>query len=200
MTFTVRHLLIYTLIFTVLFLFGLFIGFDSVTLAILEIHNSQLDSLLLYVTKWAEWPVIVLALSLAFWQLGKRGWMWVIAFATEGLIIQAAKYLINWPRPAIKFPQEVRQIPGITLSQWKAFPSGHTAAAFFATAVILSIWHNKSPEFIKVPLILMAFGVGYSRIYLGQHSFEDVLAGATAGLWLFWAFYQLFYYKKWLKS
>lgn len=200
MTFTVRHLLLYTLIFTVFFIFGLIIGLDTITLEILKIHSQQLDTILLYVTKWAEWPVIVLALTLAFWQLGKKGWLWVIAFAIEGIIIQAAKYLINWPRPAIKFPDQVREIPGITLSQWKAFPSGHTAAAFFATAVILSIWHNKWPEFLKFPLIIMAFGVAYSRIYLGQHSFEDVLAGAVAGMWLFWSFYRLFYYKNWLKS
>jgi len=199
MTFTVRHLFLYTLILTVFFLLGLLLGFDLITLSILDIHNSYLDTLLIYVTKWAEWPVIILALSLAFWRLGKYGWLWVIAFVIEGLLIQGAKFWINSPRPAIKFPEHVREIPGITLSQWKAFPSGHTAAAFFATAIILSIWHAKWPKFFKSPLIIMAFGVGYSRIYVGQHSFEDVLAGALAGLWLFWMFYRLFQYKKWLK-
>jgi membrane-associated phospholipid phosphatase len=198
MTFTVRHLLLYTLIFTVLFFVGIITGFDAITVGILSIHYASLDTLLIYITKWAEWPVIVLALSLAFYHLGRKGWLWAFAFVLEGLFIQGAKIWINWPRPAIKFPEHVRHINGVTLSQWKAFPSGHTAAAFFATAIILSLWQSNWPKILKYILIIMAFAVAYSRIYLGQHSFEDVLAGALVGLWLFWAFYQLFHYKKWL--
>jgi len=34
-------------------------------------------------------------------------------------------------------------------------------------------------------LLIAAFLVGYSRIYLGQHHIEDVVVGSLLGLWLF---------------
>jgi len=200
MTFTVRHLLTYTILFTVLFLIGIFLGFDFITKFILLHHSVGLDTAMSYITKWAEWPVILLSLSLAFFVLGKKAWFWAGAFLLEGFMIQGAKIWINWPRPAVKFPEFVRNIDGITLSQWKAFPSGHTAAVFFATAIIFSLWKEKWPRFLRLILLFLAFAVAYSRIYLGQHSFEDVLAGGLIGLWLFWAFHKLFQHKNWIEK
>lgn len=200
MTFTVRHLLTYTLLFTVLFIIGLFSGFDFITTTILSHNSKGFDLIMSVLTKWAEWPVIVLSLTLSFYVLGRKGWFWAAAFALEGLIIQGAKNWFNWPRPAVRFPEYVRTIDGNTLSQWKAFPSGHTAAVFFATAIIFSLWQTKWPRIFRIILLLLAFLVAYSRIYLGQHSFEDVLAGGLTGLWLYWAFHKLFQHKNWLES
>ncbi len=78
-----------------------------------------------------------------------------------------------------------------------AFPSGHTSSAF-ATATSLAITTKK--WYITVPALAWSAGVGYSRIYLGQHYPSDVIMGALVGsssaLICYWASKQLAKRKK----
>ena len=78
-----------------------------------------------------------------------------------------------------------------------AFPSGHTSSAF-ATATSIAITTKK--WYIAVPALAWSAGVGYSRIYLGQHYPSDVIMGALVGsssaLIFHWATKQLAKRKK----
>jgi undecaprenyl-diphosphatase len=59
-----------------------------------------------------------------------------------------------------------------------AFPSGHTSTAF-ATATSLALTTKK--WYVTVPAFAWSAGVGYSRIYMGQHYPSDVIMGALVG-------------------
>ncbi len=60
-----------------------------------------------------------------------------------------------------------------------SFPSGHTSTAF-TLALLLALIINKNWAAIFFPLV--AFFVGYSRVYLAQHFVTDVLAGIIVGI------------------
>jgi membrane-associated phospholipid phosphatase len=196
MSFSRNSLVGITLSFSILLLASLLWGWDALTLAIIHTTHPQLDPIMVAITTYAEWPIIVISLALSIVMWKKHSWFWFVAFAFEGLLIQGVKWMLNWPRPATKFPEELREISGVTLSKWHAFPSGHTAAAFFATSLILASWHPKWPKGLKIPLVILAMLVGYSRIYLAQHSIEDVQFGALGGIWIFafcWFIFQRFW-------
>lgn len=59
-----------------------------------------------------------------------------------------------------------------------SFPSGHTTAAF-ALASNLSIYYPRQAPFWYVG----ATAIGWSRLELREHHWQDVLAGAALGYW-----------------
>lgn len=95
---------------------------------------------------------------------------------TSMAITQAIKYTVNRDRPFITYPLDVH--PFDNSETGLSFPSQHTSFAF-ATAMTLSMHYKK--WYIVVPAFAWAAGVGYSRLYLGQHYPSDVVAGAALG-------------------
>lgn len=59
-----------------------------------------------------------------------------------------------------------------------SFPSGHTAASF-AVAVII---YRELPRRYGIAALILAAGIGFSRLYLGVHYPSDVIGGALSGI------------------
>ncbi len=60
-----------------------------------------------------------------------------------------------------------------------SFPSGHTSTAFTMALLLSSVMKKKIWAFV---LPVIAFFVGYSRVYLAQHFATDVCAGMVIGI------------------
>lgn len=77
-----------------------------------------------------------------------------------------------------------------------SFPSGH-ASASFASAVSV---YKSSPRWLGVPVMILAFAISLSRLYVGVHYPSDVLVGMVIGtliaLILFWIFGEKKYKKR----
>jgi membrane-associated phospholipid phosphatase len=58
-----------------------------------------------------------------------------------------------------------------------SFPSGH-ATVSFACATVLALAVPR----LRVPLIVLAVLISFSRVYVGVHYPGDVLAGAVLGI------------------
>ncbi len=108
----------------------------------------------------------------------------LISFLVSGLLIQLLKNIFQMPRPKAFFEpgQYSYFINGITHSGLNSFPSGHTTSAFaLATIITLNTDDKRWGRFFFVAATV----VGYSRIYLGQHFLQDVVAGAIIGVFTF---------------
>lgn len=66
----------------------------------------------------------------------------------------------------------------MTNKGWKSFPSGHTTSIFSLTTIIA---FNVRSSIVQFFLAIIAAITAYSRIYLGCHFPEDILAGASIG-------------------
>jgi membrane-associated phospholipid phosphatase len=91
-----------------------------------------------------------------------------------GIASQGMKIVFNRSRPYEKY----NTVYPYKIETDNSFPSGHTSIAF-AVATSVSIEYKK--WYIVVPAYVWAAGVGYSRLYLGEHYPTDVLAGAVTG-------------------
>ena len=58
-----------------------------------------------------------------------------------------------------------------------SFPSGHTAASFAASVVLLL----RAPKKLSVPMFILAILISLSRLYVGVHYPTDILGGALIG-------------------
>jgi undecaprenyl-diphosphatase len=158
-------------------------------------HLLSGDRLLLEAVQGLRWgPVTVMFVLLSAW------WMKGVAFVAIGaigdvrcrrplpaatliaavsvgigsLVVSMLKESIDRPRPEHADPSIDAAVatPGSP-----SFPSGHTATAFAAAAVVGAFYPR-----LRWPLYSLAALVGLSRIYLGVHFTLDVVAGAILGL------------------
>jgi membrane-associated phospholipid phosphatase len=110
---------------------------------------------------------------------------------SSGIVAQSLKRLFDAPRPKLYFKDHLDRIhfiTGIDQASLHSFPSGHTVT-IFSTTLLLTYWCKD--KLWGLPLFLLAVLVGYSRMYLSQHFFEDVTAGSAIGvvvttIWLYW--------------
>ncbi|MBC7398554.1 MAG: phosphatase PAP2 family protein [Mucilaginibacter sp.] len=112
-------------------------------------------------------------------------------YAVSSIVAQSVKFVVNAPRPKLYFQDQLAKIhfvAGTDQLSVHSFPSGHTVTVF-STALILAYWCKN--KFWGLPLVSLAALVGYSRMYLSQHFFEDVTAGSAIGvivttIWVYW--------------
>ncbi|MGC8554701.1 MAG: phosphatase PAP2 family protein [Candidatus Acidulodesulfobacterium sp.] len=111
-----------------------------------------------------------------------------------GIIDIIVKKAVHRPRPAVALHSLIQagkvhvNILGRHLTT-DSFPSGHTVTAF-SLAVALSYMFPKH----KKTFYIIAFVVGFSRVYDGEHYPLDVIAGGIIGY--FFAKITLLLYKK----
>ena len=136
------------------------------------------------------WTAVAISVIMLFFSY-RKAFLVATAYAITSLSAQIIKYIFDAPRPKVYFKDQLSRIhfdKNVEILSYHSFPSGHTVSAF-SVAVILTYWsRNKAwgPVFL-----LVAVMVGYSRMYLSEHFFEDVTAGSIIGvivtvIWLYW--------------
>lgn len=92
------------------------------------------------------------------------------------------------PKKFFEGIQELYFVPGVENHLYFSFPSGHATCAFSLYFALALLVKNKA---LELSLFFVALLVGYSRIYLSQHFFEDVYAGSLIGISITFIVYYL---------
>jgi membrane-associated phospholipid phosphatase len=165
---------------------------DSVSNWIHHFCNPITDDFFIHFSWLAEWLLIILAVLTGFYFHPKRGLVFGIGLGLQSLLVAAIKVWFNAPRPIEAKLFHIRTIEKLEIHHWQSFPSGHTAVAFFCMGLITISMNNVTKSsMLGVVCAIMAAGIGYSRIYLGQHFLFDVCTGGTIALLFLQLSYQI---------
>lgn len=134
--------------------------------------------------------LVALALIVALFSY-RKSFLLLTGYAVTSLVAQLLKKIFDMPRPYLYFHNQLSQmhlVKGVDMLSYHSFPSGHTVTAFSACITLAYFFKNK---YADLPLLLLAVFIGYSRMYLSEHFFEDVTGGSAIGVfvtlfWLYW--------------
>ncbi len=181
----------YLLILIICLFIKLTFSRPEIYFAINGFNTPLMDFLAPFVTDLGNgWTTVAIAAIFLLFSY-RKAFIIAIGYAITSLSAQAIKYIFIAPRPKLYFGKQIAHahfVKGIDILSTYSFPSGHTTTAFML-AVMFTYWcRNKGwgPVFL-----LLAIMVGYSRMYLSEHFFEDVLGGSVLGfvltvIWLYW--------------
>jgi undecaprenyl-diphosphatase len=149
------------------------------------LHNPFFDQVMFVATKGVIWlPVYLVFLFLVIkeyrWQA-----LWIIFFAA--LMILASDQLANLVKDATQRlrPSHETGLEVHLVNAYKGgtygFYSAH-ASNTFSVAIFLMVLLGRSWRYFFIPVLVWAFFMSYTRIYLGVHFPGDTLAGILAGV------------------
>jgi membrane-associated phospholipid phosphatase len=152
-------------------------------LVINALHHPFFDAFFSMITHLGDGAIPVIFLG--FIIFNKYCNLALLTFATIihlGLVHLGKKWLFHgMPRPAEFFKDiPFYNVPGVELHHWGSFPSGHSTTAFMLASFLFLIVPKRSK--IHTLIMILAFLVAFSRVYLMQHFLIDIWAGALLGI------------------
>jgi membrane-associated phospholipid phosphatase len=169
-------------------------------------NTAWADYIAPYVTDIGNgWTIVILSAILVLFNY-RVAFLLITSWIITSLFAQIVKFIFDAPRPKLYFKDQLSHIhfvKGVYMLSYHSFPSGHTITAFSAGVVITYLAKNKNWGIL---LFIVAACVGYSRMYLSEHFFEDVSVGSVLGVFItvFWLSYieskQFLHAQKWSKG
>ncbi|NEU07781.1 phosphatase PAP2 family protein [Flavihumibacter sp. R14] len=141
-------------------------------------YNETLDYVFKVITMIGDgFTMVLIGLGMLFVRY-RYSVVTVLAYAYSSVVVQIVKRLFNSPRPSKFFEgiNPIRTLDGYPLYEWNSFPSGHSASAFTLAVVLTYLLPNKHKHWIILPMALLT---AFSRVYLAQHFFQDIVAGSV---------------------
>ena len=175
---------------------------QAATLYVNSLHTPLTDSVWLFFSN--KWVWTVLYALILFFLFRRLGWKKaLLALAAIALTIlccdQMANLFKNWicrlrPSHDPWMLSHGLYLPGDAGGLYGFF-SGHASNAFGFAAVSLGIFRSDERHLYRAygwAIMIWAFLVSLSRVFLGRHFFGDILVGAAVGLLLGYLFALLY--------
>ncbi|MBE7040861.1 MAG: phosphatase PAP2 family protein [Ruminococcaceae bacterium] len=146
-----------------------------------ELRGSFLDSVLLEVTDFVVSPVMYIFVAVLYWCFNKGAATYLAMNLSTGMLVnQLLKNIFCIYRPWIRNPGVVPLEAAKTGATGYSFPSGHTQ---IAASEFLSVAHwQRKRKWIVALCIFMPLLVMFTRMYLGVHTLQDVVASFLISL------------------
>ncbi len=162
----------------------LFFKKTDIHLFINQFHFSAADFFFKYYTNVGDGFVIASAIFLLLFFSYRNTIIMAISTLLSTFIVLMFKEVliggIDRPKLAfLKIHQVLYYVPGVNVHLNYSFPSGHTVSGFSLFLLFALIAKDKYLKFI---FFILAFCIGYSRMYLSQHFLIDVYCGSLIGV------------------
>ena len=161
----------------------------DILLALQQFRNGiggGLAEFLSKMTFFGELATTPVLLAIVYWCISKEyGTCLMVGWGGNRLINGGLKVTACVYRPWIRDTRIVPYGNSMETATGYSFPSGHTmnAATVFGGGVV----RKDLPRSLRIVLAMVVLLVAFSRIYLGVHTPQDILAGMAAGLAMMWA-------------
>lgn len=144
-------------------------------------HHPLLDELFSFTTTLGESKGIFFCALVLLIRDYRLFFPFLVSLGLQAVLVSIGKQWLfsDSSRPILELGNRLHQVEGISIHQWKSFPSGHTATAFATFGLIAMTSYRRWQAWIWTIVAMM---VGYSRLYLGQHYWLDVFAGSFIGI------------------
>ena len=132
-----------------------------------------------------ELNTVMVIMAILYWAVDRElGSFLMMGWSGNRLVNGALKVTVCAYRPWIRDPRIMPYGNSMTTATGYSFPSGHTMNAI--TVYGGGMVRRDMPAVLRVLLGAVVVLVGFSRIYLGVHTPQDVLVGAAAGCLVMW--------------
>jgi membrane-associated phospholipid phosphatase len=183
--------ILYLLLLCACFIIKLLYTKDEIYFAVNNRYSPLADFFAPYLTDLGNgWTVVILSAILLLFNY-RAAFLLASSYAIASILAQIVKFIFDAPRPKLYFKTQfnhVHLVKDVYMLSTHSFPSGHTQTAFSAGIIITYLVKNKN---WGVLLVILAALIGFSRMYLSEHFFEDVIAGSVLGVFVtvFWLTY-----------
>jgi membrane-associated phospholipid phosphatase len=154
-------------------------------LLINKFHYPAMDLIFKYITHLGDGSLLALLLVAVLFYKYYTAILVAFSILFQSIIISIFKKGIykGLERPVAFFDESVSLnfVDGVDVHSINTFPSGHTATGFAIFALLFIIINNRGIA-MSTFLFVLAFLVGFSRVYILQHFVIDAYFGAIFGI------------------
>ncbi len=136
-------------------------------------------------TFFGELTTTMVIFAILYWCIHKElGSYLMMGWGVNRLVNGALKITACAYRPWIRDARIVPYGDSMTTATGYSFPSGHTmnASTLFGGVAV----RKDFPRALRITSFIVVLLVGFSRLFLGVHTPQDVLIGAIAGMLVMW--------------
>lgn len=145
-------------------------------------HSLFFDYFFTVITQFGDGLFVMTVALVCFLVWSRRlGVAIAVTYIGSGLICSLLKKTFQAYRPGYLLQDDptFHALSWMPMAHHNAFPSGHTTSAFALAATLAFFAKNKK---IGLLAFVLACLTGYSRVYLGQHFWDDVWFGSMLGM------------------